>query len=143
MTSSFEKMSYSELVNLHAELEDFVEKNVATMPNNSSARVAPFEKCNTRGTHMTCVVDGCNLLDFFELDRELEALYGKGAKFVPERAANGSGFYVRLQVPIQFLKSKRPRSSSSGRGASFQTPFLLFLLDVALCGALYLKVTTL
>lgn len=140
--SSYVKLSHQELFNLHKELEIFVATRVANMDNNESARIARFERCNTHGTHMTCVVDGCNSFDFHEQNKELERRYGSGARLYAERKADGTGMYLRIMAPIEFPRSKMSHQKRDTSAPNIQTPILLLLLDVGLAAILYHQVTT-
>lgn len=136
--SSFVTMSHQELRSLHQELTYFVEDFVAKMRNNNDARIAQFERCNTKGTHITCPISGCNNLDFYECNRKLEAKYGGGARLIGELAADGGTPFVRIIAPIKKLRGSGARRSSSGPPA-FQTLVTLLSIDLLLMGGLYWK----
>jgi hypothetical protein len=138
--SSFVTMSHQELRSLHQELTYFVEDYVAKMRNNNDARIAQFERCNTKGTHITCPISGCNNLDFYECNRKLEAKYGGGARLIGELAADGGTPFVRIIAPIKKLRGSGPRRSSGGGGPpAFQTLVTLLSIDLLLMGGLYWK----
>jgi len=133
-------MSHQEIRSLHQELTYFVEDYVAKMRNNHDARIAQFERCNTKGTHITCPISGCNNLDFYECNQRLAAKYGGGARLKPEIAADGSTPFVRIIAPIKKLRGEAPLTRTSRHAPpAFQTLITLLSVDLLLVGGLYWK----
>ena len=141
MSSSFESMSHQEIRSLHQDLTYFVEDYVAKMRNNHDARIAQFERCNTKGTHITCPISGCNNVDFFECNLRLAEKYGGGARIKGEIAADGGTPFVRIIAPIKKLRGHSAPTRTVRRAPpAFQTLITLLSVDLLLVGGLYWKI---
>lgn len=136
-TSSFQRLSFDEIQDLHREMSDFVASYIAHTDNNRSAKLAAYGECNTRGMCICAPIYGCSKVSS-ALQNQVTKQFGSGAEISTEIDPDGGGIHASFNVPIMVAKSAAaPRKGA--RSPSFQTPLLLFLVDAALAGALYYK----
>lgn len=141
--SQFYKLEFDEIQDVYKRLNTWIRTTIATKAGNHEARLQPFAKCNTKGSHLTGYVYGINSFDY-DLNEDLkQVMNDKTAKITSEAMADGTGFIYTIQAKIKFLKSERnnglPRRTRAG--PTLTIPLILMGLDVVLCYALYWKAT--
>ena len=139
--SQFERLSYDERQEVYHRLNLWVKDNIATQKGNHEARLAPYAKCNSQGTHLVCPIYGMNGYDY-DLNESLkETMADASAKVISEGHSGGGETIYKIQSKIVFLKSDRKGDGQrKTNGPTFTWPLFLLVADAALIYGLYYKV---